>query len=112
MEISNDLLFWLTNFYALIQIIAMAAILLMLVSVIKPCAKKHGIVIRPHLLYAAILLYSIHRLVGFLIFFLGLTDKAYEIWAFTNILFLISAILVYIEVNHMLTCEKVDFNAT
>src|SRR3989344_4865502 len=111
MEISNNLLFGITNFYALIQIIAMAAILLMLVSVIKSCAKKHGIVIRPHLLYTAILLYSIHRLVGFLIFFLGLTDKAYEIWAFPNILFLVSAILVYAEVNHMLNCARVESNA-
>ena len=111
MEISNDLLFSITNFYALIQIVAMAAIFLMLVSIIKPLAKKHGIAIRPNFLYAAILLYSIHRLAGFLIFFLGFTDKAYEIWAFTNILFLISAILVYIEVNHMLTCGRVDFNA-
>ena len=111
MPTPSELLFWLTNSYVVIQIAVMAAILLMLVSVIKPYAKKHGIEIRPHFLYAAILLYSIHRLAVFLIFFLGFTDKAYEIWAFTNILFLVSAILVYAEVNHMLNCARVESNA-
>ena len=112
MQISNDLLFWITNFYALIQIVAMAAIFLMLVSIIKPHAKKHGIAIRPHFLYAAILLYSLHRLVGFLIFYLGFTDSAYEIWAFTNVIFLVSALLVYAEVDNMLKCVRAEFNAS
>ncbi len=111
MQFFDGPLFWLSNLYLIFQIFSMALIVVMITSIMKPYAKKHGLEIKPHYYYIAILLYFIYHFTGFLIFYLNLTDYAYEIGMFTNIILLVSALLIYVETNRLLKISRVEFNA-